>query len=60
VVCTYLKKRNKPDVPAMVIQDDVRAAHERRLSLRLSRALATLVAQLFCCNLTYSRGNGTH
>jgi hypothetical protein len=36
MVCTYLKNRNKPDVPEAVIQKSVRAVQERRLSLRVA------------------------
>jgi hypothetical protein len=35
MVCTYLKKRNKLDVPEAVIQEAVRALQERRLSIRV-------------------------
>jgi hypothetical protein len=34
-VHTYLKKRNKPDAPEVVIQEALRAVQERRLSLRV-------------------------
>ena len=36
IVHTYLKQRNKPDVPEVVIQEAVRAVQERRLSLRVA------------------------
>jgi hypothetical protein len=36
MVLTYLKKRNKPDVPKAVIQEVVRAVQERRLSLTVA------------------------
>jgi len=32
MVCTYLKKRSKPDVPEAVIEEAVRAVQEKRLS----------------------------
>jgi hypothetical protein len=35
MVCTYLKKRNEPDVPEVVMQEAVRAVRERRLSRRV-------------------------
>jgi hypothetical protein len=34
--CTYLKKKNKPDAPEVVIQEAVRAVQERRLSVRVA------------------------
>jgi hypothetical protein len=36
MVHTYLKKRNKPDVPEAVIQEAVRAVQARRLSLKVA------------------------
>ena len=33
---TYLKTRNKPDIPEAVIQEAVRTVQERRLSLRVA------------------------
>jgi len=36
MVGTYLKRRNKPHVPEAVIQEAVRAVHERWLSLRVA------------------------
>jgi hypothetical protein len=44
---TYLKKRNKPDVPETVVKEAVRAVKERRLSLRVvaSRYGITYTAQ---------------
>jgi hypothetical protein len=36
MVHTYLKKRNKSDVPEVVIPEAVRAVQERRLSLRVA------------------------
>jgi hypothetical protein len=34
MVCTYLKKLNKSDVPEVVIPEAVTAIQERRLALR--------------------------
>jgi hypothetical protein len=39
MVCTYLKKRNKPDVSVEVIQEAVRAVQDRRLSLRVAASI---------------------
>ena len=36
MVRTYLKKKNKPDVPEAVIQEAVRAVQERRLFLKVA------------------------
>jgi hypothetical protein len=36
MVCTYLKKRNKHDVPEAVIRKAIRAVQERRLSIRVA------------------------
>jgi hypothetical protein len=36
MVHTYLKKRNKPDVPEAVIQKAIRAVQERSLSVRVA------------------------
>jgi hypothetical protein len=36
MVHTYLNKRNKSDVPQVVIPEAVRAVPERRLSLRVA------------------------
>jgi hypothetical protein len=33
---TYLKKRNKSDVPELVIPETITATQERRLSLRVA------------------------
>jgi hypothetical protein len=33
---TYLKKRNKPDMPEAVIEGAVRVVQEKRLSLRFA------------------------
>ena len=36
MIRTYLKMKNKPDVPEAVIQEAVRAVQERRLLLRVA------------------------
>jgi len=36
MVRTYLKKKNKPHVPEVVIQEAIRAVQERRLFLRVA------------------------
>ena len=36
MVRTYLKKRNKPDLPEAVIQEAIRGVHKRRPSLRFA------------------------
>jgi hypothetical protein len=36
MVLTYLKKRIKPDMPEVVIQEAVRAVQERKYSIRVA------------------------